>query len=360
MWVNGQCAEGPCRLAKDFPDDCKATPYCAFQLPHGMQIKRDYHRKVDEECVFIDERLGLSLQPPVEDFTDYTKIDINKFCAAATKRRDCLRKRFVAYPERLRFQLEENVCQWNYNQEVCRVNRVGAQYGQIVNITATTLRQENPGYVITDSRKPPKNRDFKKPDDNFYDNWDEYNNMCLNVNDEEEVLGGGCEERGCALFFDETKYDVTTQKLCPGCDAVYCVPRYPADDKYGIDPYGADVWDGPGTDARFNFTDDIDTRDNWIGYLACETISPQYCNSVPGCNAKRDVACSKNGATCYVCVGSPELGGKRRRMDVTELLMDYLSTREVDSALEMESDSAGVLDLSDEVSTGISADGTLL
>jgi len=320
MYVNGNCIqdndkdgnpiEGTCYLAKDSPDDCKATEYCAFQLPHGNMIKRDYHRKVDEECVWIDERLGLHLDPEVADYTDYQKIDINKFCSANSKRRDCIKPRFLAFPERLRFQWQENVCQWNYNQETCRVNRVGAQYGQVVNTTATSLRQENPGYVIVDTRKAPKNRDFKQSDQ-WWETWDDYNDMCLNISDKYETLGGGCEERGCALFFDESMYDVTTQQLVQ--DAVYCVPRYPDTADWGVNPFDPD-WNTI-NDDRFDFPEDFDTRETWIGYMKCENLSPQWCNSIPGCNAKQDPGCTKNGVTCYFCSGTPEVGGKRRRMD---------------------------------------------
>jgi len=98
---------------------------------------------------------------------------------------------------------------------------------------------------------------------------------------------------------------------------------------------------------------DIDIRENWIGKLSCETIHPQFCNSVPGCNAKKDAGCTKNGATCYICTGSPELGGKRRRMDVGDMLMDWLANRNSARLSSAEADSpAGELLEEDLLSDG--------
>lgn len=308
MFVEGQCVEGDCSAAKNSPIDCKDTPYCSLQLPHGMMEGRDYHPKVDEECVNIEERMGLREG-------DYHKIDLNRFCDSNKKRRDCLRPRFVAWPERLSFQLETDICQWNYNQEACRVNRVGAQYGMVVNTTRTTLRQEDPDYLIADARKPPKNRQFSKKGQ-MWANYEEYNEMCWGLHEDEHTLDGECEMRGCSLFFDERMYDVTKRELTG--DAVYCVPRFPIDSKFGVDPNDLLQETPPVGVARedqtkFYFENlSYEVVQEWIGFMLCDYVSPGYCNSIPGCNVKSDIGCKDNGATCYVCGGDPKVGGNRR------------------------------------------------
>lgn len=377
MYVDGQCLEGPCKLARDYPFDCKAAPFCAWQMPHGNKLWQDYHPKVRNECVNIDDRLGVG--------ENYAKVDLNRFCAENKKRRDCLRPRYAAYPERLRIQLETDICFWNYNQEVCRVNREGAQYGNVVNATETSLPQENPDYIIVPTSEPPKNRDFIKQKgsgvgdgDSLWENYDEYNDMCLGLSDVEHVLGMGCEEKGCAIFFDESKFNLTSRTITD--DAVYCVPRFPDTADFGVDPNNKFVeFSQGGTDKnRFDFLEYTDeTIKEWIDYLLCDFVAPEYCNSITGCNPKVDPATKGNGVKSYVCSGTPSIGGKRRRIepdsagmvsddeeedDVPEEILEHLysmltdgvpnpivdepveyeDSAEADSAEEAEVDPAGV------------------
>lgn len=317
-WNGEECQLGKCSLLKDFEKECEADPFCAYQIPHGLEVDVTHHRKSREECLTIADRIGL-------DVGEFRKIKLTRFCSENTRRRDCIRARYLAYPERLRFMLEYDVCFWSYNQEACRVNTKGAQYGDPVNTTDTTWRQKNPKYVIADTRPIVTDKEFEG---RKYANYKEYAQNCLALNNTgTQTLGvfDGCEEQGCVVYFDENKWDKGQRTTL--ANAVICAPRAPHSEKFFgaevqnlLGEYDQTLWQEEifGDDSGdFQFPDDQSVIDDWIKNLLCEYVAPAFCNSLPGCNVKADPGCFvKDGKKkCYICQGEAELDGDRRRAE---------------------------------------------